>query len=89
MNKLIGIGFLAALAGPVVAQNIGINSNGATPDASALLDIDVSALPANAKRLSEQGLDPTHSTPDALGSTVANELTKWARVVKAANVTIN
>lgn len=45
--------------------------------------------PANAKRLAEQGLDPAHSTPEALGSKVADELAKWARVVKAANVTIN
>ncbi|MBL8003048.1 MAG: hypothetical protein JNL05_13925 [Flavobacteriales bacterium] len=33
-----------------LAQNIGINVNGAAPDASALLDIDGSALPANAQR---------------------------------------
>ena len=31
------------------AQNIGINANGATPDASAMLDIDVSAI-AGTKR---------------------------------------
>lgn len=32
------------------AQNIGINGNGATADASAILDIDVSAFGANAKK---------------------------------------
>jgi hypothetical protein len=32
------------------AQNIGINVDGATPHASALLDVDASALPPNAKR---------------------------------------
>ena len=31
---------------PASAQNIGINVDGATPNASALLDIDVSGLPA-------------------------------------------
>lgn len=31
------------------AQNVGINANGAAPDPSALLDIDATALPANAK----------------------------------------
>lgn len=34
----------------LAAQNIGINVIGATPHASALLDVDVSALPSNAKR---------------------------------------
>lgn len=33
-----------------MAQNIGINVNGAAPAASALLDIDASALPAANKR---------------------------------------
>jgi tripartite-type tricarboxylate transporter receptor subunit TctC len=45
--------------------------------------------PANLKRLTEQGLDASHGTPEALGNTVASELAKWARVVKAANVTVN
>ena len=34
----------------VSAQNVGINVNGATPHASALLDVDASGLPANGKR---------------------------------------
>ncbi|MCW5898727.1 MAG: hypothetical protein KIT10_05600 [Flavobacteriales bacterium] len=33
-----------------LAQNVGINANGAAPAASAMLDIDVTALPANAKQ---------------------------------------
>lgn len=43
---------LIALAFPVLlrAQNIGINVNGASPNASALLDIDGSGLPANGQR---------------------------------------
>jgi hypothetical protein len=46
---------LLACLGPLLitqalAQNIGINVNGAAPDGSALLDIDGSALPANAQR---------------------------------------
>lgn len=32
------------------SQNVGINSTGATPDASAMLDVDVSSLAANAKK---------------------------------------
>lgn len=42
--------FAALIGGNVQAQNIGINVNGAAPAASALLDIDASALPANNKR---------------------------------------
>lgn len=40
----------AFLCTAVAAQNIGINTNGAAPHASALLDVDASALPSNAKR---------------------------------------
>ena len=40
--------------------------------------------PANAKRLSDNGLDPSHGTPEALAQTVASELARWAGVVKAA-----
>ncbi|MBL7934647.1 MAG: tail fiber domain-containing protein [Bacteroidia bacterium] len=32
------------------SQNVGINSTGATPNASAMLDVDVSSLAANAKK---------------------------------------
>ncbi len=50
MKKLLALALFLALARPSSAQNIGINANGAAPSASALLDIDVSALPAAAKR---------------------------------------
>ncbi len=36
--------------GALLAQNVGINSTGAMPHASALLDVDAAALPANGKR---------------------------------------
>ena len=44
--------FCAALilATSVHAQNVGINADGAAPAASAMLDVDVSALPAAGKR---------------------------------------
>lgn len=35
---------------PLSAQNIGINADGTPPHPSALLDVDVSALPANGKK---------------------------------------
>jgi hypothetical protein len=50
MKKLTTTLLLLSLVPSVTAQNIGINVNGATPAASALLDIDASALPANAQR---------------------------------------
>ena len=50
MKTLLLPCLVLAFSLPVQAQNIGINVNGATPDASALLDIDASALPANAQR---------------------------------------
>jgi tripartite-type tricarboxylate transporter receptor subunit TctC len=46
-------------------------------------------VPANIKRLDDQGLDPAFSTPEALAATVASELARWGKVVRAANVTIN
>jgi len=55
---------------------------------NAALDAAVK-LPANAKRLNDQGLDPSPSSPEALGTTVVNELAKWGKVVRAAGVTIN
>jgi len=45
-------------------------------------------LPANVKRLNDNGLDPSHGTPESLGSTVASELARWAKVVKAADITV-
>ena len=42
--------FIGMLGMSVSAQNVAINANGAAPDASALLDIDAAALPANNKR---------------------------------------
>lgn len=50
MKKTTLLLLLLSLCGQLSAQNIGINANGVAPNASALLDIDASALPANAKR---------------------------------------
>jgi hypothetical protein len=48
--SLILLLLTVASGASVQAQNIGINADGAAPDASALLDIDAAALPANNKR---------------------------------------
>jgi tripartite-type tricarboxylate transporter receptor subunit TctC len=44
--------------------------------------------PTNIKRLNDNGLDPSYGTPESLGSTVASELARWAKVVKAADITV-
>ena len=44
--------------------------------------------PANTKRLNDNGLDPSHGTPEALGATIAGELARWAKVVKAADISV-
>lgn len=49
-QRTLALALAFTLAQLVLAQNIGINVNGATPAASALLDIDASALPAAGKR---------------------------------------
>ena len=50
MKKITTTLLLLFLVPSIRAQNIGINVNGVAPAASALLDIDASALPANAQR---------------------------------------
>ncbi len=50
MKALLLFLLMVCLCFPAKAQNIGINADGATPNASALLDIDVSGLPAANKR---------------------------------------
>ena len=42
--------FLGLIAQQALAQNIGINASGTAPDASALLDLDAAAHPANDKK---------------------------------------
>ena len=50
LRKLLALIVPAALASlPATAQNVGINTSGAAPAASSLLDLDVSLLPANGK----------------------------------------
>ncbi|MCW5898726.1 MAG: hypothetical protein KIT10_05595 [Flavobacteriales bacterium] len=48
--RLTSLALLLAVPVSLAAQNVGINANGAAPAASAMLDIDVTALPANAKQ---------------------------------------
>ena len=38
--------------------------------------------------LADQGLDPVTGSPEDLGALLQSEVSKWARVVKAANVTV-
>ncbi|MBK8498541.1 MAG: hypothetical protein IPL52_06905 [Flavobacteriales bacterium] len=49
MRTLLLLAMLACYL-PLHAQNVAVNADGAAPDASALLDIDATALPAGAKK---------------------------------------
>ena len=50
VRSFAAVCILVAFAHSATGQNIGINANGAAPHPSALLDISVATLPANAKR---------------------------------------
>jgi tripartite-type tricarboxylate transporter receptor subunit TctC len=43
-------------------------------------------LPATRERLQSMGLSPTPNTPEEFAQFIQNELERWARVVKAANL---
>lgn len=50
MTKPLLLTLSFAIAVGSTAQNVAINADGAAPNASAMLDVDVTALPANSKR---------------------------------------
>lgn len=49
-HLLLAATLVLTVFGKGLAQNVGINTTGAAPNSSALLDVDVSALPANGKK---------------------------------------
>jgi|JI9StandDraft_1071089.scaffolds.fasta_scaffold03525_3 hypothetical protein len=50
IRPILSVVMMSSFALSTVAQNVAINADGAAPAASALLDIDAGALPANNKR---------------------------------------
>lgn len=48
----------------------------------------VVALPDLKERLAHEGLEPLHTTPEAFAKRIKSDIDKWAKVVKAANVTL-
>ena len=44
------------------------------------------AMPEVQARLAEQGVVPTYTTPEQTSEHMHNEIAKWAKVIKAANV---
>lgn len=50
MKKLTLLAVMIFIASTARSQNVAINADGAAPDASAMLDVDVTALPVNNKR---------------------------------------
>ena len=49
--------------------------------------VNVISAPDMSRWLSMQGAEPTPSTPAELASFLANEISKWARVIKTAGIT--
>jgi len=47
---------------------------------------DILAQPAMRERLIQQGFEPQGDSPEEFASFIASEISKWARVVKAAGV---
>jgi tripartite-type tricarboxylate transporter receptor subunit TctC len=45
------------------------------------------ADPAVRQKLVEAGIEPVHSTPEQMAAYIASETAKWAKVIKAANIT--
>jgi tripartite-type tricarboxylate transporter receptor subunit TctC len=43
-------------------------------------------LPDVQEKLQQQGVDPTHTTPEAAAQRIQAEVTKWAKVIEEANV---
>ncbi len=65
--------FSVLIGGTLIAQNVGINSTGATPNTSALLDVD--AAPANNKGILIPRVALTITTSNApIGASVATSL---------------
>ena len=44
------------------------------------------ALPEVRERLTREGADPAHTTPDAFAAYMRTEVTKWSKVIKDANI---
>jgi tripartite-type tricarboxylate transporter receptor subunit TctC len=47
---------------------------------------EILAQPAMRERLIRQGFEPQGDSPEEFSAFIANEIGKWARVVKAAGV---
>ena len=45
--------------------------------------------PATNKRLLDLGVDPVTNTPEQFAALVRSDITKWAKVAKAASIKVN
>ena len=68
----------------------GLVAPAGTPnDIIQLLNREVTAVlrdPAMRERLIAQGIEPDTSTPEGLRDLIQSEITKWARVIKEADI---
>ena len=62
---------------------------GTPNDVIQLLNREIAAVlrdPAMKEKLIAQGIEPESSTPDGLRDLIQSEITKWARVIKEADI---
>ena len=62
---------------------------GTPPEVIQLLNREIAAVlrdPAMKEKLVAQGIEPESSTPEGLRDLIQSEVTKWARVIKEANI---
>jgi tripartite-type tricarboxylate transporter receptor subunit TctC len=80
----------AGVPGVVSATDYGIFAPAATPkDVIALLNREINAALQTADlraKLAAQGIEVSASTPEALQAELAQEIAKWARVIREANI---
>ncbi|MGH6789942.1 MAG: Bug family tripartite tricarboxylate transporter substrate binding protein [Pseudolabrys sp.] len=72
---------------------MGLIAPGGTP--KAIIDkinkdvVAILTLPAVRDKLATQMMEPVGSTPEQFRQTIDNEITRWAPVIKAANIKVN
>lgn len=83
----------AGLAGYEVSNWTGVFAPAGT-DAQLVKQLNAAigralAVPALREQLTAQGIEPTMSTPEALGTMVRTEIPKWAEIVKRSGATVD
>jgi tripartite-type tricarboxylate transporter receptor subunit TctC len=68
-----------------------LGPSGMPPAVIARLNKEINAnllIPETRKQMANEGAEPRTATPEEFGATMARDLQKWARVVKAAGLKV-